>query len=360
MDFGSLTERSPRGSNLTPLLQALAAGAGLLVLTSCGASEPEAPSEPPPKIPALSLDERHGAARRAATDWLDQLEIDPVALTASGERGKKRLGEILSAYLYLLRDGSDPAEQKRIRTRVSGLARQTERPEYHNLQSCGIREFNMNIMSYLRVAWVLERLRWDTTEYRAQLEAIRPKLSSMLTRRSPEARKQFQWYYDYFGWPLPEDVEVPNAAASLVSRRLPVGRYQVASSYALAHEVSIAFRDGSSAEPIPFDQDDLAYLRRILPKLVIRFSAPGQDNTDLLAELLSAMAHLDLRNRPAYQTGIQLILRSQNPDGSWGSQKGKRVRPAADVDTKVYLHTTMVTLRALSQSAESGRSVPAG
>jgi hypothetical protein len=64
---------------------------------------------------ADAIDARHRDARQAAWSWLDGLEIDPVALTQRGVKGKKRLAEILSAYLYLLRYSTDASERSKPR-----------------------------------------------------------------------------------------------------------------------------------------------------------------------------------------------------------------------------------------------------
>ena len=44
-------------------------------------------------------------------NWLDVLELDPVNLVAHRVKGKKKLAEILGAYLYLLRYSSDASER---------------------------------------------------------------------------------------------------------------------------------------------------------------------------------------------------------------------------------------------------------
>ena len=94
-----------------------------------------------------SIGHRHRAARQAAWTWLDALELDPVVLIAHRVKGKKKLAEILSAYLYLLRYSSDPTERPRILGRVRELAEQAARPEFHNMLRCDLGEFMENKMS---------------------------------------------------------------------------------------------------------------------------------------------------------------------------------------------------------------------
>ena len=118
--------------------------------------------------------------------------------------------------------------------------------------------------------------------------------------------------------------------------------------YALAHEVSAAYRYGLRRTQDALDRDDLDYLRRVLPGLIIRFA--DRRNIDLVAELVSAMTYLELHALPAYRTGIAFLLRSQNPNGTWGDYEQYRATYGDGVDQKFYLHTTMVTLRALLEA----------
>ncbi len=357
MNPDSVTESRSPNSTLQFARSALATAVAVLMSIGCGSSEPESPTEAPRKNSLPTVAERHQAARRAAQTWFDQLEVDPVALVSKGERGKKRLGEVLTAYLHLLRHETDPIDRAFISNRVRELAQHTARPEYHNMLRCRKREFNRESMSYLRVAWVLEQLEWDTTHYRTQLEAIRPRLERSLARRPATSREQFERYYGYFGWTLPAAAQVPKPRSSTIAKRVPMSGLRRAASYALAHEVSSAFRFRDSAE---FSREDLAYLRRVLPKLIIRFTSRRQADPDLVAELLSSMAYLNFRNLPAYHSGIQFLVRSQNPDGTWGSYEEQQASSSGDTDTELYLHTTMVALRALLQSDDLARTKPSG
>jgi hypothetical protein len=297
---------------------------------------------------ADAIDARHRDARQAAWSWLDGLEIDPVALTQRGVKGKKRLAEILSAYLYLLRYSTDASEQPRLLRRVRSLAEQAQRPEYHNMLRCDLREFNEGRMSYLRVAWLLEQLGQDTSFYRAQLAQMRPRLERAIADHPPARLAPIAAYYDHFGWTRPPTLRV--STGGVVEERLPKARYRPATGYALTHEVSAAFRYGLRRSQDVFGRDDLDYLRQVLPGLVIRFAA--QKDLDLVAELVSCMTYLELHALPAYRTGVDFLLRSQNSNGTWGEYERHRATYGDDVDPKLYLHTTMVTLRALLEAHE--------
>jgi hypothetical protein len=327
---------------LLVLVLGIALGAAVLIgVVGC-------PSEDPVSRESTPVGVRHHDARQAAWSWLDGLEVDPVALVARGVQGKKKLAEILGAYLYLLRYSTDLSERPRLERRVRELAAQANRPEYHNMLHCDLREFNENRMSYLRVAWLLELLGQDTSFYRTQLIEMRPRLESEIARRAPNQRYRIALYYDHFGWEKPEALLA--SQESVLDRRLPQARYRPLAGYALAHEVSAAFQHGLRRTQDALDRDDLDYLRRVLPGLVVRFVA--RRNVDLVAELISAMTYLELNTLPAYQAGIAFLLGSQNPNGTWGDYEQQRATYGDGVDQKFYLHATMVTLRALLEAHE--------
>jgi hypothetical protein len=314
------------------------------------------PSEPdrPPK-PTVSV--HYERATRAARSWLDGVEVDPIALDERDVRGKKKLAEILAAYLYLLRYSTDPDERPRLLRRVRELAAHTERPEYHDMLSCDRRAFNRSRMSYLRVAWLLERLGWDARLYRERLAEMRPRLERELVTRPPAQPARLAAYYDDFGWPRPALLDGP--ARSVLDEPPGPRGYRVPAAYALAHEVSTAFRFGLRRNQEAFDRADLERLRRVLPALVLRYARPGR--LDLVAELVSAMTYLELHTLPAHRTGIALLLRHQNPDGSWGDFEAQRATHGDEVDQRFYLHTTLVALRALLEAHDGAwlRSDPA-
>ena len=332
---------------LLVLVLRFAMGAALLIgVAGCPSEDLE--GEVPESRAWAPIGVRHHEAMQSAWSWLDGLEVDPVALIDRGVQGKKKLAEILAAYLYLLRYSTDPSERPRLLGRVREFAAQANRPEYHNMLQCNLREFNENRMSYLRVAWLLDLLDQDTRFYQAKLIEMRPRLEAGIATRPPKQPFRVAVYYDHFGWEKPKALYA--SEGSILDRRLPEARFQPMAGYALAHEVSAAFLYGLRRTQDRFDREDLDYLRRVLPGLVIRFAA--RRNVDLVAELVSAMTYLELHALPAYQTGIGFLLRSQNPNGTWGDHEQQREIYGDGVDQKFYLHTTLVTLRALLEAHE--------
>ena len=197
-------------------------------------------------------------ARQTARVWLDALEVDPVTLIAHRVKGKKKLAEILGAYLYLLRYSPEPAERPLMLDRVRELAEHASRSEYHNMLRCDPREFSENKMSYLRVAWLLDQLGEDTDLYRSQLAEVLPRLDQALAEQPAEQRVAFTKYYDYFGWTQPAALLDSARTMGVIGRRLPLVRYRRSAAYALTHEVSNAFRTGLRRTQAVFHRDDRA------------------------------------------------------------------------------------------------------
>ena len=140
------------------------------------------PNEANPQAPRTADYQRVKAKARA---WLDQLDVDTVQLMKVGIKGKKKLAEILDAYLSFLHHAGDSAERQKILARVEGLVQQTRRPDYHDMLSCSDTEFVQNSMSYLRVLWLMEQLGLDAKHYREQVLLMKPRLDAHLEKRGP-------------------------------------------------------------------------------------------------------------------------------------------------------------------------------
>src|SRR6266571_6859007 len=82
--------------------------------------------------------------KHRAWAWFDQLEVDPVELLKHGVKGKKKLAEILQAYLSLSQHTTDAMARDRIQQRVAQLAQHTQRPEYHDMLVNSGTEFLQN------------------------------------------------------------------------------------------------------------------------------------------------------------------------------------------------------------------------
>ncbi len=322
-----------------------AAAALVLVFIPVGAAA--AGSDPAPGAVA-SPDEGSRAAEiegslHGARTWLDSLLLDTAELQRNGVKGKKKLAEILGVYWDYFRHSQDPEERAAILRRVRALAAQTAMPAYHNLVTCAETELTQNSMSYLRVLRVMEDFGLDTSGYRRDLLKARARLDEHVGKRGAWQKAVFAGYYDRFGLEKPPSLRGVENVQGVVAARTPPGQFTLVTAYKLTHEVFAAFDYGNSTRQDVFEAPDLEYLRQTLGVLAHTFIQKGEP--DILAEILSSMSYLGYAGEPVHALGIESLLESQNPDGSWGryseQQHGKYVAQ------KLYLHTTGVAVQAL-------------
>jgi hypothetical protein len=212
-------------------------------------------------------------------------------------------------------------------------------------------EFRQNRMSYLRILWLLEYIGLDTTDYRQNLHAIKPRLDTDLPKSGPWHQIVFTKYYDAFELEKPQVLSTAPLQRGLIAQRLPLQHYDRIRTYHLTHEVFAVFEYGFRQTQNVLTPGDSAYLRDILPALIKR--ARHEHNADLLAELLSCMTYLGWHSAPGYRQGLTYLLDHQNPTGTWGSNyESRRKRYGKYLDQNLYLHTTLVVIRALIEAYE--------
>jgi hypothetical protein len=322
----------------------------VLVSNSPGAVREETPQT----VQRLSVKPRwqdYLRAKQKAYAWLDQLHVDPVELNQHGFKGKKKLAEILDAYMVAYRYTTDQAEQARFRQRIIQLARHTHQPAYHNMLTNSDTEFRQNRMSYLRVLWLLEYIGLDTADYRQNLHAIKPRLDTYLPKSGLWHQVVFTTYYDAFELEKPQILSAAPLQRGLIAQRLPLQHYDRLHTYHLTHEVFAVFKYGFRQTQNVLTPEDRAYLRDILPALIKR--TRHEHNADLLAELLSCMTYLGWPSDPVYRQGLTYLLDHQNPTGTWGSNyESRRKHYGKYLDQNLYLHTTLVVIRALIEAYE--------
>jgi hypothetical protein len=208
--------------------------AGLLVACAPPPSPAPAPLTPPPArcVPAparRALDafvrgnrERYGAAIARARGFLDALEIDPSALRAHGIKGKKKLVEALDAYSRLYRV-ADPEARSGLLARVTALARVTTESRYHDMLTVDDRQFREDATSYLRAAYLLDRLGLDVSRYRAEIVAMKGRLDAHMRERGAHQRRAFHGYYQHFGLAEPFPLEAALEQGLIAAKPEPDG-----------------------------------------------------------------------------------------------------------------------------------------
>ncbi len=283
-----------------------------------------------------------------ARGFLDGLEIDPSDLRAHGIKGKKKLVEALDAYSSLYRV-ADPAARPELYARIAALARVTTESRYHDMLTVDDRRFREDATSYLRAAYLLDRLGVDVRGYRAEIAAVKTRLDAHLSERGPHQRRAFHGYYQHFGLAEPSPLEGALDHGLIAHEPDPDGLSRL-DVYALTHEIYAAYDFGDRLDQEPFADAERLYLRRALPRLVGIWR--DRRDPDLVAELCACLRYLRFTDDPAYAEALGDLLEQQNADGSWGSYEAARARLGDLVKQGFYLHTTMVAIEGLSLGFE--------
>lgn len=324
------------------LLIGLISASGLPVF----AEEPAAPATAP-SVPLPTRGE-YRARITYARYWLDQLEVDPVELQTRGVKGKKKLAEILDAYLTLSSVAQDPAQRAQMLRHVASLAGATLRPEYHDMATVDDTTFKQNGTSYLRVCYLLDKFGLLTGHYRAEIEKVLPRINDHLVTRGVSQRMNFTFYYDYLSLPKPPILEEKHVEHGQIFNRKPVPAYDRMDEYNLTHEVFAAYEYGRSKQSDVFSDEDRAYLRETMS--VLLGNCIDRNDYDLGAEYVSCFTYLGLCEAPIYPRAIRWILDGQNANGTWGNYEEERAKLGRIVDQMLYLHTTLVVVQCLVEA----------
>jgi hypothetical protein len=288
---------------------------------------------------------RYHAALLRARGWLDRLVVDPVELRKQGIKGKKKLVEIIDAYVRL-RAIATPEEREPLSLRLRELAAITERPGYHDMLEVDDLTFKQDATSYLRAAFLLDRSGLDVGRYRVEIGRIQPRLDAHMHGRGSHQRMAFHDYYRHFGLKPPFDLASGFRAGVIASRKSPYEYKRTLDIYALTHEIFVPYEFGEKLDADFFSPDDKQYLRHALDRLTV--AQIMVDNPDLVAELVSCLRYLHFTDLPVYREALDYLLKVQRPDGTWGDYERYRARLGSYVDQGYTLHTTVVAIDALS------------
>lgn len=364
-----------------PLGVSLLAAVGLLVLPSSSLAQPEGDAAKPPALgstternptttflgpPAASarLDIKrlralywpmYQSAIERARKWLDETEADPIELRAKGFKGKKSMTMLIDTYMRLYDVASD-GEKERILERLRGIAKVTYTPEYHDMLTTDDKAFKQDATSYLRAAYLMDRLGLDTTLYREEIRKAHARLNGHMHKRGVHQRMAFHWYYEHFNLKEPFPLARAYRRGIIATRRDPA-TFSRMDGYHLTHEIFVPCRYGEQLPGDFFSAEDRAYLRPTLEKLTVEYIE--RDDPDLTAEFASCMAYLGFTDSPVFVQSIEYLLKVQNKDGSWGDYEHLRQRLGDYVRQHLYLHTVGVAIDALI-SAFEGVGIEAG
>jgi hypothetical protein len=283
-------------------------------------------------------------AKARARAWLDKLTLDLRDLDRNGIPGKRKLAELLSAYVDLY-ETADAAHRAAIRTRLQVIAATTQEPWYHDMDKVDDATFSRDSTSYLRIALFMDRAGLDTTGYRKQIEKIRARLDRDMPKRGYHQQMMFHNYYHHFGLKEPYRLLEATTVGVIPNRPSP---YKLTQNevYDLTHEVGARYEREDKPPEGVFLPADLAYLRWALDRLTVRYLMA--DNRDLVGELAISLAYLGFTDLAVFREAMGALLQSQNPDGSWGVYEEARATYGARLDVAMYLHTTAIAMRALA------------
>ncbi len=327
----------------------LAIVALVVALASSFAAPPPAPVAPAPcasQTHAFLEGNRavYGEVLLRARHWLDNLRVDPIELRAAGIKGKKKLVELLDTYFRLWQIASG-SEKTALLERIRRAAAVTSDPRYHDMKTVDDATFKEDATSYLRAAYLMDRLGLDTTRYRREIAAIKPRLDAQMARRGVHQRLAFHLYYRHFGLSEPFSLDRAAREGVIAGRRAPAAM-SWNEAYDFTHEIFVPYEFGEKLDADPFTAADAAYIRSALETLIPQYIAKA--NPDLVGELVSCTRMVRLVERPVYRQGLTFLLESQNPDGSWGSVEWARGKYGEWAPQATLLHTTGVVVDALA------------
>jgi hypothetical protein len=287
------------------------------------------------------------ASRRAlarASDWLSSFAVDPVALQARDMPGKKILVEQLDAIRILWLTASD-ADRPALFDAFARVAACTRDRRYHDMLEVDARRFRANATSYLRAAWLCERMGVENPLYRDQIRLIKGRLDRHMPERGVHQLLVFGLYYRHFG--LTEPFPFDQQPFGLLARRPDA--LSADDCYILTHEITVPTLWGEIPFERPFDEPTLAWLR---PKLIaLTRDWMGRVNSDLVGEFLLCFWLLGWTDDPIYRDGLAWLVHRQNADGSWGRLDRIRERYGDDGRYRVVLHNTGVCVETLAKTA---------
>jgi len=294
-------------------------------------------------------------AMRRARAWLDALHVDPLELRSKGIKGKKKLVEQLEAYYRLWRI-APPPERGPLLDRIRSVVGVTYEDRYHDMGSISDEWFRQDATSYLRAAFLMDRLGLDITRYRREIAKIQPRLDGQMNRRGANQQDAFHLYYRHFGLKEPFPLEAALQKGVIATRADPAA-LSTSQVYDLTHEIYARYDYGDRLDVDPFSAADKAYLRGALPALASRYI--DTRDSDPLAEVVECLHYLRFEAAPDYRAGVSFLMARQNQDGSWGHYARERKILGDFVRQGFQLHTTLVAILALTAVFDEPMPPPA-
>ena len=310
-------------------------------------------TSPPAKLTHAFLaehTEQYRAALQRSRTWLDTLVVDPFALREHGIKGKKKLTELLDTYRRLLSIAASNDKPDIIK-RIRKIAETTSDVRFHDMPTVDATTFKEDATSYLRTAFLLDKMELLPPIYRQELTRAHPRLNEHMHTRGVNQQMAFHLYYKHFNLDEPFPLSTAFQAGVIAARRTAAWfeRSRMA-VYDLTHEVFVPYEFGEKPDTDFFSAEDKAYLKNILMGLSSFYI--GMQDPDVVGELVSCMNYLEITDTKEYRVALEYLLQAQGDNGTWGNYNWLRGRYGDYVDQAFYLHTTMVVLDALITAFE--------
>ncbi len=339
-----------------------AVSALVIVLLAVAAANLSAPASPLAPVPDLRFAPRAwpqhrpesaarlGAIFQRALDWSGKLDLDPLRLRSEKKmKGIKHFVEYLDL-LHLASRSPDETIAARARERAVQILAVVDDGAYHQLTPDDPRRFKEDSLSYVRAGWLAEQFLPDNRRYRRELEKFLPRLHEHFKTRGVDQRMTFAALLGELRLPC-QETEAQVYRESLLAARMPLAYFDSPlKTYNLTHEIFALTSRGARTFQFP-KPEDARYAKETLAALLKKYMDAG--DLDLSAELLIDLAEIGEGGCEIARAARALILRSQNPDGSFGKYDEaavKKTQPLFDVQIGAYLHTTMVCLWALMET----------
>ncbi len=277
--------------------------------------------------------------------WLDGLHLDPFALRAKGLNGRKQLVALLDAWrwLYLVAEGP---RKEAIAARIAKVVAPVAEARFHDLATTDDVTFKQVATSYLRCAFLMDKLGLDTTNYLAEIRKVQKRFDDHMPMRGHHQKLAMRSYYQHFGLTFPGGLITGRPKGSLITQRRPAVAIGLIDSYHLAHEVMAAYDFGDRPEATPYSAADLTYLETVLHMLMLHHIE--RKDPDILAELVFSAILIDRARLPSVPRAIEVMLAAQNANGSFGSYPRVEAKLGRLADFEVYVHTAMVVNHAIT------------
>lgn len=289
---------------------------------------------------------------KRAEAWMNALTVDPVQLREQyGMKGKKHFVEWLVGYRSIaefyrrLPNGGD--EISRICLHVRNGLGVLEHSAYHDLGAVDNQRFAEDATSYLFACQLAKYFGFDDGMYRSEIRKILPRYYEFISTRGSMQRMASIRRLGALGLPATDKME-SLVERSQIRQRKPLSQMLKSDVYVLIHEL-VHLTEMGRHPPQLLNAEDKTYLSDLFGELLYPTML---EDIDLLAEVVEALVYLRAGKTEPMHNALDWIARCQNENGSFGAYEAERPDlerqgSAYDIDVGMYLHTTIVCLKAL-------------